>query len=87
MGFLEAWSLGKPWIVIQRQLPTGDGLFEFRLLISHTARSRKPLLALGYPGLDIFWRVQGQGGSLDDNGLPDNRLELVAMKGGINCGM
>ena len=43
-------------------------------------RSRKPFLPLGYPGVDIFGRVQGNVGSLDDDGLSRNRLGLDAVK-------
>ena len=73
--------------MIKWQLPTGDGLFEFGLLIGHTARSGKPFLPLSYPGLDVFWRVQGQVSSLDDDGFSRNRLGLVVRWGGIKSCM
>ena len=79
IGFFESRSFSKPWIVIKRQLPTGDSLFKFRFLVGHTVRGWKPFLPLGYPGFDVFGRVQGYVGSLDDDGLSRNRLGLVAV--------
>ena len=56
---LESRPLREPRVMIEWQLPAGDGLFEFGLLIGYTIRSWKPFLPLGYPGLDIFRCVQG----------------------------
>jgi len=78
VGFFEPGSFSKPWVVIEWQLSTGGGLFKFGLLVSHTVRGRKPFLPLGYPGFDVFWRVQGYAGSLDDDGLSRNKLGLVS---------
>ena len=80
--FLEPRSFGEPWIIIERQLTTGDGFFKFGLFIGYTTRSWKPFLSLGYPSFDVFRRVQGYVGSLDDDGLSGERLGLVAAKEG-----
>jgi hypothetical protein len=80
-GFFESRSLGEPWISIKRQLAPGDGVFKFGLFISYTVCSREPFLSLGYPSLDVFGRVQGDTGSLNDEGLSGDRLGHVTKMG------
>jgi len=82
IGFFESGSFSKPWIVIKRQLSTGSSLFKLGFLVGHMVRGRKPFLAFGYPGFNIFGRVQSYVGSLDDDGLSRNRLEFVAVAEG-----
>jgi len=77
---IKSGSFGEPWVIVKWQLAAGDGLLEFGLLISYMVRGWKPFLPFGYPGVDIFRRVQGYVGSLDDDGLSRNRLGLVAVK-------
>ena len=70
----------EPWITIKWELPAGNGVFKFSLFVSHTVRSRVPLLPLGYPGVDIFGRIQGHIRSLDDDGFSRNNLGVIAAK-------
>ena len=87
IGFFESRSFRRPWIYSKWQLSPGDSLLELGLLVSHMVRSRKSFLPLGYPGIDIFGRVQGNVSSLDDDGLSRNRLGLDVVKEGMEEGL
>ena len=82
IGFFESGSFSKPLVIIKRQLSAGGSFFKLGLLVSHTVRGRKPFLPFGYPSFDIFGRVQGYVGPLDDDGLSRNGLGFVTVAEG-----